>query len=136
MSQEHNQLDGSLESDYNSDSDSSGDEMEDEQLGHCPRSCFPLLVSEEMCRCSSDGLHLIVRTLGEGNEGEDIATIVQLYAQRDFFIQTERHCSVMDCQQGLHVGTLMTDGDSKLFCVHCIAAWVYVLENLDYEIWS
>ena len=136
MSLEHNQLDGSLESDYNGDSDSSGDEMEDEQLGHCPRGCFPLLVSDEMCRCYSAGLHLIVRTLGEGNEREDIATIVQLYAQRDFFIQTERHCAVIDCQPGLHVGTLMTDGDSKLFCVHRIAAWVYVLENLDFEIWS
>ena len=136
MTLERNWLDGSFESDYSGDSDSGSDEMEDKQLGHCHRNCFPLVVSEEMCHCTSDGLHLVVRTLGEGNENEDIATIVQLYDQRDFFIQTERHCSVMDCQQGLHVGTLMTDGDSKLFCLHHIAEWVYVLENLDYEIWS
>ena len=133
MALEYNQLDGSLESDYNDDSNSSGDEMEEEQLGHCIRGCFPLLVSDEMCRCYSAGLYLIVRTLGEGN---DISTIAQLYAQRDFFVQTERHCAVIDYQLGLHVRILMTDGDSKLFCVHRIAAWTYVLENLNFEIWS
>ena len=136
MALEYNQLDGSLESDYNDDSNSSGDEMEEEQLGHCIRGCFPLLVPYEMYRCYSAGLYLIVRALGEGNENEDIATIAQIYAQREFFVQTERHCNVIDFQPGLHVGVIMTDGDSKLFCVHRISAWIYVLENRSFEDWS
>ena len=119
-------LDGSIVSNYSDASSSDNDGEESEQLGHCHRDCFPLVVPEEMWHCVRDGLHLVVRVLGEGNEGEDIATIVQ----------AERHCSWMECQPGLYVGTLRTDNDSKLFCVLDIAEMFYVLENLDYALWS
>ena len=73
---------------------------------------------------------------GEGNEVEDIATIVQLFGQEDFFHQAEEHCFWTESPPGLYVGTLVTDYDSKLFCVHRIARMVYVLENLDYAFWN
>ena len=136
MALEQNQLDGSLESDDNVDSNGSEDELEEEQLGHCVRGCFPLLVPYEMYRCYSAGLCLIVRALGEGNEIEDIATIAEIYSQREFFDQIERHSNVIDFQPGAYVGVIMTDGDSKLFCVHRISAWTYVMENRSFEAWS
>ena len=136
MALEQNQLDGSLESDDNEDSNGSEDELEEEQLGHCVCGCFPLLVPCEMYRCHSAGLCLIIRVLGDGNEIEDIATIAEIFAQREFFDQIERHSQVIDFQPGEYVGVIMTNGDSKLFCVHRISPWTYVMENLSFEAWS
>ena len=135
MSSGNNLLDGSIESDYSDASSSDNDGEEIGQLGHCHRDCFPLVVPEEMWHCVQDGLHLVVRVLGAGND-EDIATIVQLYEQENFFHQAEGHCSWTECPPGLYVGTLVTDHGSKLFCVHRIAEMVYMLENLDYALWS
>ena len=45
MALEQNQLDGSLDSDDDVVSHGSEDELEEEQLGHCVRGCFPLPVS-------------------------------------------------------------------------------------------
>ena len=73
---------------------------------------------------------------GEGNEEEDITTIVQLFRQENFFHHAEEYCFWTERPPGAHIGTLVTDYGSKLFCVHRIARMVYVLENLDYALWT
>ena len=104
-------MDGSLDSDDDVVSHGSEDELEEEQLGHCVRGCFP----------HSDGLCCVIRVLGYGNEIEDIATIAEIFAQKEFFDQIESHSQVINFQPGEYVGVIMTNGDSKLFCVHRIS---------------
>ena len=136
MTLEQNQLDGSLDSDDDVASNDSEDELEEEQLGHCARGCFPLLVPCELYRCHSDGLCCVIRVLGYGNEIEDIETIAEIFAQRDFFDQIERLSHVTNFQPGEQVGVIMTNRDTKLFCVHRLSPWIFVMENLSYQEWS
>ena len=89
-----------------------------------------------MWHCVENDLHLVIRGQGEGNEEGDVTTIVQLFKNEDFFHQVEENCFWIERPPGAYVGTLVTDHGSKIFCVHRLARMVYVLENLDYVLWT
>ena len=50
MTWEQNRLNGSMDSEDDVANNDSEDELEEEQLGHCARGCFPLLVP---ARCTA-----------------------------------------------------------------------------------
>ena len=136
MTWEQNRLNGSMDSEDDVANDDSEDELEEEQLGHCVRGCFPLLVPHELHRCYSDGLCCVIRGLGHGNEVEDIETITDIFAQREFFDRIESLSQAINFQPGEQVGVIMTNRDTKLFCVHRLSPWTFVMENLSFQEWS